>query len=194
MGRFETHFRAPPRYAILSHRWDVNELSFAELSDPSVLYASAFGRTFTLTSALKFHQFCKVAWQEYGCRYVWMDSACINQEDIDELDKSIHSIYWWYKNAYVCIVYLRDALDLKSLTKSSWFTRGWTLQELLAPERLSFYYGDWTRVSSFRFDVIRRMSGSDEHSSPLNYDVSKNAYNLRKRIAKAAGNVLHTNE
>jgi len=39
-----------------------------------------------------------------------------------------------------------DPLDL--LRRSRWFTRGWTLQELLAPSRLVFFAADWTPLGT----------------------------------------------
>ncbi|KAJ8462267.1 hypothetical protein ONZ45_g17999 [Pleurotus djamor] len=206
-GSFATSFSTLPKYAILSHRWNPNELDYSKLSNHSqdsyvyhrrpaiippkvfVEFTSPYGNRiqFRLTPSEKFNQFCRVAYEKYGCRYVWMDSACIVQDDIEELDKSIFSMYWWYKNAYVCIVYLFDAFTLKSLMASSWFTRSWTLQELLAPKRLSFYYGDWTRVSECRFDVLRGTEMTEEHLNIGNFDPGPRGHDLRARVALAAG-------
>ncbi|KAJ8473415.1 hypothetical protein ONZ45_g16307 [Pleurotus djamor] len=193
-------------YAILSHRWDPNELTFKHLRRRSQNYfpfpsttpydfvtVDPFFRSRKYQAPLdsKFNHFCRIAFKTYGCRYVWMDSACINQDDGDELDTSIQSMYWWYKNAYVCIVYLADARDAQSLPRSSWFTRGWTLQELLAPTRLAFFYGNWTRVSSSKFDVIRGLGVSQEHQDRELFDLGLNGRILREQVAMAAG--IHRN-
>lgn len=49
----------------------------------------------------------------------------------------------------------------EQFASSRWFTRGWTLQELLAPSSVVFYLQDWTMYgtkSSFR-DEISRITG-----------------------------------
>jgi hypothetical protein len=79
--------------------------------------------------------------------YIWIDTCCIDKSSSAEL---INSMYRWYKNAYVCYAYLSDVLvvqdgkvDSSAFAKSRWFTRGWTLQELIAPSNLIFYSRDW---------------------------------------------------
>lgn len=59
-------------------------------------------------------------------------------------------MFRWYQNADVCYAYLADVSNLEDdidtmeqLRKSRWFTRGWTLQELLAPKTVRFYDRDW---------------------------------------------------
>ena len=55
-------------------------------------------------------------------------------------------MFQWYKAAQLCIVHLEDVADnndLESFEKSNWFTRGWTLQELLAPTAVTFYNQSW---------------------------------------------------
>ncbi|KAJ8496090.1 hypothetical protein ONZ45_g12602 [Pleurotus djamor] len=164
------------QYAILSHRWDgENELTYNQLLN----YSSC------LTSSQKFEKFCEVASTKYECQYVWMDSACINRDDAIELENSIRSMYWWYKNAEVCIVYLADAFDNESFASSSWFTRGWTLQELLAPQRMAFYYRDWTRLSQLDFDLVRDRQWWILYKK--SNDCAEERKFLRQRIAEAAG-------
>ncbi|KAJ8515314.1 hypothetical protein ONZ45_g7255 [Pleurotus djamor] len=166
------------QYAILSHRWDQgNELTYNQL----LSYGSR------PTPNAKFEKFCEVASTKYGLRYVWMDSVCIKRDSTAELMYSIRSMFWWYKMAKVCIVYLADAFDSQSFPSASWFTRGWTLQELLAPDRVVFYYGDWTRISNQEFDIYRSSEprgffedGSEgKHTEPGD--------SLQQSIAKAAG-------
>ncbi|KAJ8515310.1 hypothetical protein ONZ45_g7258 [Pleurotus djamor] len=171
---FTTNVTRSTKYAILSHRWDEeNELTFNQL----LHYGSS------PTSNQKFEKFCEVA-TKYECQYVWMDSACINRDDATELENAIRSMYWWYKSADVCIVYLADAFDNESFASSSWFTRGWTLQELLAPDSMVFYYRDWTRVSKLYFDIQRWQRATQEHNDIGNQDEGKL---LRQRVAEAAG-------
>ncbi|KAJ8514327.1 hypothetical protein ONZ45_g8139 [Pleurotus djamor] len=173
-------------YAILSHRWDEVELTYKDFTTRH--------NESTSSQFKKFNGFCRVASETYGCRYVWMDSLCINQGDEDELDESIRSMYYWYKNAAVCIVYLSDISPSEDITRSSWFTRGWTLQEFLAPERMVFYYKDWTPVSQSRYDIIRNSASNTASGSYQDhegwgqcYDDDVSGNRLRERIIQAAG-------
>ena len=75
-----------------------------------------------------------------------------------ELSEAINSMYKWYHDAAICMVYLNDVpgldelgkdqshLQLVALQKSRWFTRGWTLQELIASHELLFFASDWSTI------------------------------------------------
>ena len=93
----------------------------------------------------KLRRFCEKA-KEYGCEYVWSDTCCINKESSAELEEAIRSMYRWYQDAFVCIVYLAGSSSVKDFRDEPWFTRGWTLQELLAPRDLRMYGKDWTPI------------------------------------------------
>jgi hypothetical protein len=65
-------------------------------------------------------------------------------------------MFRWYQNARVCYAYLSDMhcdrvsgrlVDV-GFEQSKWFTRGWTLQELLAPEDLIFLDRNWEVIGS----------------------------------------------
>ncbi|KAF4584844.1 hypothetical protein EYR40_001660 [Pleurotus pulmonarius] len=137
-------------YAILSHRWEDEELKFGDLKHPDsdkVKKKKGFA---------KFNKFCEVAGKsEYSCLYVWADTACIDKKSSTDLDEAIRSMYNWYKNSKLCIVYLGDS-GPNELEGDPWFTRGWTLQELLAPRRLKFFCKDWSKLYRHRrYDVVR---------------------------------------
>ncbi|KAL4259876.1 hypothetical protein AB1N83_011542 [Pleurotus pulmonarius] len=146
------HIRAASRYAILSHRWEHEELEFSDLQhlhDDEVRHKQGF---------VKFQKFCDVAGRRYGCPYVWADTACIDRNSSTELDESIRSMYTWYRNAEVCLVYLSiaDRSQVESLRHDEWFQRGWTLQELLAPKQLKLFCRDWMEVYTCeQYDIIR---------------------------------------
>ncbi len=91
----------------------------------------------------KLAQFCRVA-ASYGLRLAWMDTVCINKESSSKLDESIRSMFKWYKDSGICIAYLAETTTLDEMEKDKWFTRGWTLQELLAPSRIKFFAQNWT--------------------------------------------------
>ncbi|KAF8546056.1 HET-domain-containing protein [Imleria badia] len=129
------------KYAIFSHRWGEEEPEFRDMS--SKIHGprpTPEGLGFE-----KLRRFCNKA-REYGCEYVWSDTCCINKESSSELEEAIRSMYRWYRDAFVCIVYLAKSSSVKDFAREPWFTRGWTLQELLAPERLRMYGKDWDPV------------------------------------------------
>lgn len=90
--------------------------------------------------------FCQKAKTEFGCAYAWSDTCCINKESSAELEEAIRSMYGWYKDAEVCIVHLAKSTSFDDFATEPWFTRGWTLQELLAPTRMKFYGKDWKPI------------------------------------------------
>jgi hypothetical protein len=62
----------------------------------------------------------------------------------------------WYRQAEVCYAYLSDISSIEELSTSRWFTRGWTLQELIAPRDVQFYSSDWTLIGGKSDDVLSR--------------------------------------
>ncbi|KAF6815300.1 het domain-containing protein [Colletotrichum sojae] len=146
-----------PRYAILSHTWDgENEITYQEwmanVGDPSPEFLER-------PAYLKILNACTKA-REDGLRHLWADTVCIDKSSSSELSEAINSMFAWYERARVCIVYLADvewrddltqaihANQASSFGSSRWFTRGWTLQELLAPEKVFFYTKEWTEIGT----------------------------------------------
>lgn len=93
--------------------------------------------------------FCKVA-REAGYRLAWNDACCIDKTSSAELSEAINSMFEWYRLSDMCYVYLADVShgdrppDRRSeFRRSRWHKRGWTLQELIAPERVEFLTRDW---------------------------------------------------
>ncbi|RDX52498.1 HET-domain-containing protein [Lentinus brumalis] len=92
---------------------------------------------------------------EIGMELVWMDSCCIDQDSSAELSEAINSMYEWYECSTICLVFLSDVDDDDDLSaprsqfrKSRWHSRGWTLQELIAPRYHIFYSRDWKRLGT----------------------------------------------
>lgn len=77
-----------------------------------------------------------------------MRSCCIDKSSTAELSEAINSMFRWYRNAAICYAYLEDVTSLSHLDQSRWFTRGWTLQELVAPRDVLFYSSDWRLLGS----------------------------------------------
>ncbi|KAF9243922.1 hypothetical protein BU15DRAFT_42642, partial [Melanogaster broomeanus] len=91
----------------------------------------------------KLQQFCCTA-AKCGFRWAWSDTCCINKQSSAEESESINSMFKWYRNSALTIVYLHDVHDDSDGRKPpEWCSRVWTLQELLAPEFLRFYSQDW---------------------------------------------------
>ncbi|KAF9474530.1 hypothetical protein BDN70DRAFT_996995 [Pholiota conissans] len=147
-------------YAILSHTW-LHDLP------GEVTYASWICGDFDNRSLgySKLANFCRVAAVKHGARFGWMDTVCINKDSSAELDESIRSMYAWYKDAYICITYLAQTAVLKGMHDDPWFTRGWTLQELLAPEEVVFYGADWKILGAALSDDERATSTGKEIES-----------------------------
>lgn len=150
--------RELPEYAILSHTWHEEEVLFEDLQDISQATTKA-GFTKVL--------FCCNQARTDGLKYVWIDTCCIDKASSAELSEAINSMYRWYQNAKICYVYLRDvprnSTNLR-ISSSRWFTRAWTLQELLAPTNTVFYSDEWVTIGT-RTDlksIISKVTGIEE--------------------------------
>jgi hypothetical protein len=125
-----------PPYAILSHRWvEGEEVSFEE-------FRNAGEETQRKRGYAKIYEACVEA-TTYGLDFIWIDTCCINNGDHEEVARNIKSMYAYYENAYICLVYLADVEGYHDFELSSWFKRGWTLQELLAPRTVMFFSRGW---------------------------------------------------
>jgi hypothetical protein len=121
-----------PDYAILSHRWNLEEVSFQDLQS---------GKGIRMTGYAKVSSCCAQAKKD-GWRYVWIDSCCIDKSSSAELSEAINSMYKWYEKAQICYAYLSDVPGSEmdhdrigsAFRLSQWLRRGWTLQERLAPK------------------------------------------------------------
>lgn len=127
-----------PPYAILSHTW-------GESSD-EVSFKDILKGTATRKKGYRKIEFCGKQAASDGLRYFWVDTCCINKSDNSELTESINSMFRWYRGAARCYVFLSDVLDESTLGQSRWFTRGWTLQELIAPKLVEFFSSEGKRL------------------------------------------------
>jgi hypothetical protein len=141
-----------PRYAILSHTWDEDEVSFADLTLGKAMAAKRKGFR-------KIQYTCQQAIYD-ELEYAWVDTCCIDKSSSAELSEAINSMYSWYKASAICYAYLFDVTEAgfdKSFATSRWFTRGWTLQELLAPANVAFYDAFWARLGT-KLEHLERIS------------------------------------
>ncbi|KAI1325812.1 hypothetical protein F5Y16DRAFT_422491 [Xylariaceae sp. FL0255] len=132
-----------PPYAILSHTWGPDEVTYEDLKHGIGLRKSGYHKI----------RFCGEQAERDGLRHFWVDTCCIDKSGSAELTESINSMFRWYGSAAKCYVYLDDIgypatrdsdqsqhqQTRQQLRESRWFTRGWTLQELIAPKTVEFF-------------------------------------------------------
>ena len=132
-----------PPYAILSHTWsaDEDEVTFDDLMTGRGKSKAGYRKV----------RFCGEQARKDELEYFWVDTCCINKANYTELSEAITSMFRWYGKADKCYVYLSDVKvgddherqnpnTWESVfRRSRWFTRGWTLQELLASSSVEFF-------------------------------------------------------
>ncbi|RPD57985.1 hypothetical protein L226DRAFT_616177 [Lentinus tigrinus ALCF2SS1-7] len=146
----------PGGYAILSHVWGRSEQSFQETQALQQRCATT-GENPRDCASDKIRAFCELA-EAHGYEWAWMDICCIDKTSSSELSEAINSMYRYYALAEVCYAYLFDvpAGEVKmrspraptAFVDSKWHTRGWTLQELLAPSTVLFLSQEWTTLGT----------------------------------------------
>ncbi|KAH6654281.1 heterokaryon incompatibility protein-domain-containing protein [Truncatella angustata] len=131
-----------PEYAILSHTWGKDEVSYRDIRKvPNHREKAGYA---------KINGCCVQAMRD-DISWVWIDTCCIDKKSSAELSETINSMYRYYEESKVCYVYLADVGKRQQdglgfwteVRQSRWFTRGWTLQELLAPKRLAMFNQHW---------------------------------------------------
>ncbi|KAK7462463.1 hypothetical protein VKT23_008064 [Stygiomarasmius scandens] len=141
--RLEEFYVDIPPYAILSHTWEEEEITFKDIQIPEVAKYKAGWR--------KIDSACAHA-RKYDFKWIWIDSCCINKESSAELSEAINSMYQYYEDSEVCYVNLCDFVSEKdgesAFSQCKWFKRGWTLQELLAPCYVVFLDKNWSEVGT----------------------------------------------
>lgn len=134
--------REVPPYAILSHRWgkDQDEVTFKDIIESTGTNKAGYQKIISCG-----HQAAKD-----GLGLFWVDTCCIDKSSSAELSEAINSMWRWYRDSEICYAYLDDvksdgrpSREIRMLRDSKWFTRGWCLQELLAPTKLVLYNVVW---------------------------------------------------
>jgi hypothetical protein len=140
-----------PPYAILSHTWG---------ADGEVTFNDLINQTYEDKAGYAKIQFCGSQAAKDNLQYFWVDTCCIDKSSSAVLTEAITSMFRWYASAAKCYVYLSDVSTCKAkkrnrrsratwksaFRKSRWFTRGWTLQELLAPSPVEFFSSEGERL------------------------------------------------
>ncbi|PMD18044.1 HET-domain-containing protein [Hyaloscypha hepaticicola] len=190
-----------PPYAILSHTWGPQEVTFGDMMDGNGTRKTGFDKI----------RFCGEQARRDGLQYFWVDTCCIDKSSSAELAEAINSMFHWYRDAAKCYVFLSDVptvdgedqshqLPWESAFRASrWFTRGWTLQELIAPASVEFFSKEGVLLGNKAFlerhiceitgipakalrggylsdfSVIERMSWSEKRETTCKEDI---AYSL----------------
>ena len=165
------------KYAILSHRWiDPTEVDFEELVDLARMDKAERNEVRGRLGYKKIFNTCQQA-QKDGYEWVWVDTCCIDKRSSAELSEAINSMYRWYGNAKICYAYLHDVDGSSFPTKKDdgkhpksngwpeWFSRGWTLQEMIAPRNLRFFNKDWQPIGDKEMlaRTLKRITRVPEH-------------------------------
>ncbi|KAI0828015.1 heterokaryon incompatibility protein-domain-containing protein [Trametes gibbosa] len=175
-------------YAILSHVWKKQEQSFQEVQ--GLLYQDGVPRDRT---SAKLRESCMLA-EAHGYQWIWIDTCCIDKSSSAELSEAINSMFEWYARAQVCYVFLHDVPKHEqpdatgsAFRRSEWFTRGWTLQELIASDLVVFLSKTWTvlgtKASLAR--VLEEVSGID--ADVLTFRRKLSDVSIARRMSWAAG-------
>lgn len=154
-----------PRYAVLSHTWEPGRhLTYSDLAaDPEHALSG--------TGSELVRRACDVA-QKLGHEYLWVECICVDGSSTAEVSEAVNSSFRWYQEASACLVYLADLPseypdDETSWRECRWWTRAWTLPELLAPPTVRFYDEDWnfrgTKTSPPILDIISHITHISEH-------------------------------
>lgn len=146
--------RETPPYAILSHTWgaDGDEVTFRDILEGGGKGKPGYRKL----------SFCAKQAVNDGLQLFWVDTCCIDKSSSAELQEAINSFYQWYQKADKCYAYLSDVSTRglagngsaaqqgwkQAFQDSRWFTRGWTLQELLAPIAVEFFSVEGERLGS----------------------------------------------
>ena len=142
--------RDVPAYAILSHTWNKEEVTFQDVEAGTGKHKAGWKKI----------DFCAIQADADSLQYFWVDTCCINKSSDAELSEAINSMYRWYSRASKCYVYLSDVSTSEMhdntfqlawdapFRESKWFSRGWTLQELLAPSSVEFFSRNHKRLGN----------------------------------------------
>ncbi|KIK16064.1 hypothetical protein PISMIDRAFT_114057, partial [Pisolithus microcarpus 441] len=153
----EEHSDTEKAYAILSHRWlDGDEVNYLEITELAKMENR--DRIRERSGYRKIVKSCQQA-ENDGLKWLWVDTCCIDKRSSSELSETLNSMFRWYENSNKCYAYLHDVdvfptapneTSAESGCWPEWFSRGWTLQELIAPMALQFFNKGWQAIGNKR--------------------------------------------
>jgi len=174
-------------YAILSHRWIEQEVDYNEIVKLAKMDEEERSEIRQRDGYRKIIQSCEQAKKD-GYKWLWVDTCCIDKRSSAELSEAINSMYRWYENAKVSYAYLHDvsgpsfptARNMERYLNSDgwpeWFSRGWTLQEMIAPRDVQFFNKDWYPIGD-----KRALSRTLQDITRVPQDVLKHGFFLSNR-------------
>jgi hypothetical protein len=172
-----------PRYAILSHTWgsDSDEISLKDLVENFEGIKKKRGYQKLM--------FCIDQARRDHLEYVWIDTCCIDRSSSAELSEAINSMFHWYQEASRCYVYLSDVSSgsesRQEFQNSRWFTRGWTLQELVAPTSVEFFSLDGKPIGD-RLSLLEDISRATGISVQVLQGHPLSDFSITERMSWAA--------
>jgi hypothetical protein len=180
-----------PQCATLSHRWEDEEITFDDMKPLARVAAE------TKPGYAKIKNACAQTLKD-GFEYIWIDTCCIDKSSSTELQEAINSMFHWYQESVICYVFLSDVSTIDDIdnndsefSRSQWFTRGWTLQELLAPKNVMFFSSTWkylgtkstlsTQISAITSIDRVFLEGEDLRSASIAHRMSWASKHVTKR-------------
>jgi hypothetical protein len=172
--------RATPRvkYAILSHTWEDEEVTFQEMQNiqPDTKRKKGYDKILKSCDRAK----------KGGFDWIWIDTCCIDKTSSAELSEAINSMFRYYDESAVCYAFLSDAGGTQPIycdndpdnvmgrVTPRWYSRGWTLQELITPRKVHFLNKHWEDIGTKEDHrpAIAPVSGIDEYAL-VGEDVSR---------------------
>ncbi|PKY00211.1 HET domain protein [Aspergillus campestris IBT 28561] len=171
-----------PPYAVFSHRWQEGEVLLRDIESGTAREKKGFGKV----------ESCCAEAASRGLEYVWIDTLCIDKSSSAELSESLNSMYEWYHKSAVCLAYLVDVTQTSvtsdgEFQRSVWFTRGWTLQELLAPVAVEFFNTAWRPLGTKATLKTEISEITGIHEDVLLGTVQPQSFSVAQRMSWAAG-------
>ena len=154
---FDSHNDEATDYAILSHRWTEQEVDYDEMDDLARMDQEDRDKIRRRLGYKKIINSCEQAKKD-KYEWLWVDTCCIDKRSSAELSEAINSMYRWYENSRICYAYFHDLTDENFPAASDdqryhhsngwpeWFSRGWTLQEMIAPRDVRFFNKNWQLI------------------------------------------------
>lgn len=173
-----------PRYAILSHTWgaDNEEVTFKDLENSVGQRKSGYNKLI----------FCGKQAAKDDLQFFWVDTCCIDKSSSAELSEAINSMFCWYHNAAKCYAFLSDvsisgsSQQIQAIQNSRWFTRSWTLQELLAPTSVEFFSAEGKKVGD-RISLVQEIHNITGISVRALQGSPLSQFNVNERMSWAKG-------
>jgi hypothetical protein len=181
-----------PEYVTLSHVWRDGEVNHVEMLAPVHEVKRKLGYQKIVD--------CVRVCTTYRWNWLWVDTCCIDKSSSAELSEAINSMYTWYNSCIICYVYLDDfqfskdslfGTDTSSFDRAAfeqfrqcrWFTRGWTLQELLAPSEVCFFNSSWD-ILGYKSDIAMARLLSEITTIPVFVLTADNWKSSERSIAQ----------